>query len=175
MCNGFVYNGRGNQHVNDNLTIFIENDRCTVLLSNRQQNEQRCVFVVDSTTFFCFWCRFDTKKRVDIVLLSNRQQKVESNLICRPFTANFMANRLPHIIKISLKLFLSLPFYRQNHHTPPTITTRMLPRDCGHPDTPPRSGHSDNRANQQVRNPGWLALWTIDLEENEIVSARTKV
>ena len=38
VCNGFVYNGRGNQHVNDNLTIFIENDRCTVLLSNRQQN-----------------------------------------------------------------------------------------------------------------------------------------
>ena len=138
MCNGFVYNGRGNQHVNDNLTIFIENDRCTVLLSNRQQ-------------------------------------KVVSNLICRPFKANFMVNRLPHIIKLSLKLFLSLPFYRQNHHTPPTITTRMLPRDCGHPDTPPRSGHSDNRANQQVRNPGWLALWTIDLEENEIVSARTKV
>ena len=138
MCNGFVYNGRGNQHVNDNLTIFIENDRCTVLLSIRQQ-------------------------------------KVVSNLICRPFKANFMVNRLPHIIKLSLKLFLSLPFYRQNHHTPPTITTRMLPRDCGHPDTPPRSGHSDNRANQQVRNPGWLALWTIDLEENEIVSARTKV
>ena len=61
VCNGFVYNGRGNQHVNDNLTIFIENDRCTVLLSNRQQNEQRCVFVVE---------------RLDIVLLSNRQQKV---------------------------------------------------------------------------------------------------